>query len=393
MKSLRLNDYALLIERLLSFLKEHKISQSSISERINYYSLSKAKNIERYPQKIIEGKNREELFTTILNAYDLKYDVEGDVFTSIEKEFTQGFHKVETIYYVLYYFSYAKKIIGKGLVTIKEKKWVTIDFNDVNHTPSFWKGTFDVVESYTFLYLEKQGDTTPIRAFYSFFSGTIKHGRPILIGTYSTIKRDGSPTAGSIIMEKVESQENAMEKINSTTNSKVTSFLLNKNFTIETVTPSSLDDLPKLLISESFVGTYKFYWPYRNGTILNGTLLIEETSEVEATFENKIFNGSVAHIDNNTLHIKLKNSKINRNFKNNSVHCYLNINNYNADKGVMAGLFLTPSLLTIPASFPVLLVEKDKIIPESSINKFFKSFSAPFFSAIEPIELINLLQN
>ncbi len=393
MKTIRLNEYAVLIERLLSFLKEHKISQSNISERINYYSLSKAKNIGKYPQKIIEGKNREEIFTTILTAYDLKYDVESDVFTSIEKEFTKGFSKVETIYYVLYYFSYAKRVIGKGLVTIKEKKWVTIDFNDANHTPSFWKGTFDVVESYTFLYLEKKGDTAPIRAFYSFFSGTIKHGRPILIGTYSTIKRDGSPTAGNVIMEKTTSKEEAMEKINGITNNKVTSFLLNKNFTVETVTPSSLDDLPKLLISKTFVGDYKFYWPYKNGTILNGTLVIQETSEVEATFENKIFNGSVAHMDNNTLRIKLKNSKANRNLKSNSVHSYLNINNYNEENGLIAGLFLTPSLLTIPASFPILLVKKGKNISEQNILRFFESFSAPFFSAIEPIELMYLISN
>ena len=73
------------------------------------------------------------------------------------------------IYYVIYYYSYAKQIIGKGLVSIKEKKWVTIDFNDPKHTSSLWKGSFDVVESYTFLSLEKKGDTAPVKSVLFIF--------------------------------------------------------------------------------------------------------------------------------------------------------------------------------------------------------------------------------
>ncbi|MCM4168430.1 hypothetical protein KCTC52924_02002 [Arenibacter antarcticus] len=392
MNNLGLNDYSELIDKLLIFLKEHKVSQNRVSSRINYYSLSKAKNIARYPQKIIEGKSRSEVFNKILAEYGLKYDKDNETFTSTGLDFTQEIQKVETTYYVLYYFSYAKQIVGKGLVTIKEKKWATIDFNDPNHTSSLWKGTFDVVESYSFLYLEKKGDTTPVRAFYSFFSGTIKHGRPILIGTYSTIKRDGSPTAGNVIMEKAESKEEAIKTINGTTNPKATAFLLNKNFTIETITPPTLDDLPKLLLSKTLVGEYVFYWPYKNGRILNGKLVILETSEIEATFEKKSFNGSATLADSNTLHIKLRNSRINRNLKSNNVHAYLNINNYNKDKGVISGLFLTPSLLTIPASFPILLVKKDKEISEEAIARFFDSYTAPLFTAVEPIELLTILQ-
>lgn len=392
MENLSSNEYAELIGKLLIFLKEHKISQNSVAERINYYSLSKAKNSGRYPQKIIEGKNRAEIFHKILAEYGLRHDVENETFIGINGDFTSTMQSVEAIYYVLYYFSYAKQIVGKGLVTIKEKKWATLDFNDHNHTLSFWKGTFDVVENYTFLYLEKRGDTTPIKAFYSFFSGTIKHGRPILIGTYSTIKRDGSPTAGNIVMEKVETKDLGNTKINEITNPKITAFLLNKNFTLETITPPTIDDLPKPLLSKMFVGEYLFYWPYKNDTILTGSIRLMETAEIEAVFENRFFKGDTKLTDNNTLYIKLRNSKSNRNLKSNDIHAYLNINNYSNERGVIAGILITPSLFALPSSFPILLVKKEQKLSHELIKRYFGSFSVPQFEAIDPIELISLLK-
>lgn len=393
MKHLSQREYAELIDKVLDFLKEHKISQNSISERINYYSLSKIKNSKKYPQKIIEGKNRYEIFTEILDVYGLKYDYEEDLFTGVGGEFKVSTIKDNAIYYVLYYFSFAKQFVGKGLVTITDKKWVTLEFNDPNHTFAFWRGTFEVVESYTFLYLEKKGNTTPVKALYSFFSGTIKHGRPVLIGTYSTIKRDGSPTAGNVVMEKVSTKDFGSKKILDDTDPRVTAFLLNKNFTLETITPPTISDLPKLLLNNLFVGNFIFYWPYKNGRILNGKMTIKETAEIIATFENLIFKGTVKLNDHNTLYLKLKNSRINRNLKSNNVHAYLNINNYNAKDGVIAGILITPSLLVTPSSFPILIIKKGKELSQELIKVYFESFSAPLFSAIEPLELSSIFTN
>src|SRR5699024_5372560 len=126
--------------------------------------------------------------------------------------------------------------------------WATIDFCDPNHTPAIWRGNFEVIENFTFLYVEKKENTTPVKALYSFFSGTIKLGRPILIGTYSTIKRDGSPTAGNIVMEKAEIKEDGIKKIMNDTDPKITAFLLGKNFTLKTLTPPTISNLPKSLI-------------------------------------------------------------------------------------------------------------------------------------------------
>ena len=392
MENLSPSEYAELINKVLIFLKEHKISQNSVGNRINYYSLSKAKNIKSYPQKIVEGKTRPEVYNRILEAYNIVYNSEKDVFKSLNDDIINKPHKDDFIYYVIYYYSYAKQIVGKGLVSINEKKWATIDFNDPNHTPSIWKGSFDVVEGYTFLSLEKKGDTAPVKAFYSFFSGTIKHGRPILIGTYSTIKRDGSPTAGNIVMEKIASRDQALEKINGGTNPKITAFLLNKNFTIETITPSTIEDLPKLLLNTIFIGEYTIYWPYKKEVVLKGAITIKETSETEAVFEDRIFKGTSELTNSNTLFLKLRNSKVNRNLKSNDLYAYLNINNYNNERGVMAGVLITPSLLSMPSSFPILLVKKNKTLSKDQIETYFDSFSAPLFSAIEPIELASLIE-
>ena len=381
-------EYAEVILKVLEFLKEYKVSQNQISDRINYYSLSKVKNYEKYPQKVIEGKNRAEVFNSILKEYNLNYDFSNDSFHSLHGDFNIEIPEIEQLYYVLYYYSYAKQIVGKGLVSIKEKKWATIDFNDPNHTPSLWKGTFDVVESYTFLSLEKRGDTAPVKAFYSFFSGTIKHGRPILIGTYSTIKRDGSPTAGNIVMEKTESKELGLTKINGNTNPKITAFLLNKNFTLETITPPTIEDLPKLLLSNVFVGEYVFYWPYKQGVILEGSIKIKETAEVEAVFENKIFKGSASLTGNNSMHLELRNNNLNHN----NVHAYLSVNNYSNKRYMIAGVMVAPSLLATPSSFPILLIKKGKTLSTKMIQKYFDLFRSPMINTIEPIELESLLK-
>ena len=53
-------------------------------------------------------------------------------------------------------------------------------------------------------------------------------------------------------MEKIDNKDLALGKINGGTNPKITAFLLNKNFTLETITPSTIEDLPKLLLNTVF---------------------------------------------------------------------------------------------------------------------------------------------
>jgi len=390
MRELNNSEYSELINKLLIFLKQYRISQSSVSDRINYYSLSKVKNSLRYPQIIIEKQSRKELFVIILKSYNLRYDYESEQFLGIEGEFLGDHKDSEIIFYVIYYFSLAKQIIGKGFVTIKEKKWTTIDFNDPNHTSSIWKGTFEVVESFTFLSLEKKGNTTPVKAFYSFFSGTIKYGRPILIGTYSSIKRDGSPTTGTVILEKVNTKEEGINKIKEETNPKIFSYLRNKNFTVESITPTTIDDLPKLSLSSQLVGKYACYWPFKNDRICKSIIEIENTGTVRANFENQLYEGSVDYSHNNSINISMQNAKSFKALKKNDIQAYLNINNYDRNYGMIAGVMITPNLFSVPASFPVLFIESNKIVSKKLIESYFNKMEGQLFEAPGPLELISL---
>ena len=78
------------------------------------------------------------------------------------------------------------------------------------------------------------------------------------------------------------------------------------------------------------------------------------------------FKGVSELTNNNTLFLKLRNSKVNRNLKSNDLYAYLNVNNYNMERGVMAGVLITPSLLSMPSSFPILLVKKNKTLSKES---------------------------
>ena len=167
------------IQLTLDYLKTFHIKQKDIAQKLKYTSISKAKNFVCYPQKIIENKSRQELLSDILNAYQLTFDEETyTVQPSSEGSVIQEY-KEETTYYVVYYFALAKQIVGKGLIGIIDRNKAKIEFLDKNFTFSIWEGSFEVIEGYTFLNVTKQGDTTPVKAMYSLFSGTIKYGRPI----------------------------------------------------------------------------------------------------------------------------------------------------------------------------------------------------------------------
>lgn len=391
-ENLSKKEYADLIRKAIDFLKEKKINQGSVEEKINYYSLSKAKNSLKYSQKTIEGKDRREVLYKIIDAYHIQYNPETNSFEATKGHFDKTSYTEPDIYYVLYYFSLAKQVVGKGLVTIREKKWATIDFCDPNHTFSLWQGNFEVIENFTFLNVEKKGNTTPLKALYSLFSGTIKLGRPILIGTYSTIKRDGSPTAGNVVMEKVKTKEDGLAKVNGATNPKITAFLLDKNLTLKTLTPPTIDNLPKPLIVQSYVGDFLFYWPYKMNRILSGKLTINENTEAIASFERMLFKGRVSLSDHNTLYLNLRNSIIKGNSKSNNIHVYLNINNYNDADGAIAGVVVTPSLFVSPTAFPILILRNRINIKPETIENYFNSISGPLLFSSEPLELKAILE-
>lgn len=232
------------IQITIEYLKTFNIRQKDIAQKISYTSLSKAKNFENYPQTIIENKSRQDLLSELFDAYNITFnDKEDTVQPLLSKPVIEKCRR-EISFYVIYYYALAKGIVGKGIVSIIDRNKAKIEFLDPNFTLSVWEGSFEVIESYTFMNVIKQGDSTPVKAMYSLFSGTIKYGRPVLLGTYCSIKRDGYPTAGEVVLENVGAWEIALEKMQSPTDTRIVTFLEKKNFTVPCHTPVDLDDLP-----------------------------------------------------------------------------------------------------------------------------------------------------
>lgn len=392
MKEYGNRDYADLIDHVLQLLKTHKISQSIVAERINYFSLSKSKNSQKYPQLVIEGKRREEVLSLIMDEFQLAYDNDNESFRILNKNFSSLSEKASSVYYVVYYYSFAKEIVGKGLLTIKDRKWASIEFNDPNHTYSFWKGSFEVVESYTFLYLEKKGDTTPLKAFYSFFSGTIKHGRPFLLGTYSSIKRDGSPTAGKVLIEKVGSDMEGKQKILDSTDKRIESYLHDTNYTMEMLTPANINELPNIGVSDQFQGRYTLYWPYRKDSIREGSVEVSENYSVKMHLENQKYQGLIRSTEKNSLLIELHSEHTEEKAQLPSIIAFINSTNYHHQIGLLSGVVVGSRLFSFPSAFPVLLVEVSKKLSLELVSSYFDQMEGPMSKSIDPLELFYQLK-
>ena len=225
------------VKAVLEYLKEHKISQKMVADKLNYTSLSKIKNPDKYPQSIIERKTRKDVLEMLLKNYGLEIDGETDVVISRDTEFQPEY--TETLHYIMYYYSFFRKEVAMAWVRIIDKKNVLIDYRIDEH----WKGKFEVIENYTFIHARKYGIATPVRKLICLFSGTVKYGRPILLGTYSTVKRDGFPAAGKILFEKVAGKEEVLARFASKVDIRVQKYLVNSVFISETYTPNTLEDL------------------------------------------------------------------------------------------------------------------------------------------------------
>ena len=62
------------ISKVLAYPQSKKITQYEVEQKLNYTSLSKAKNYGRYPQPVIEKHTRLELLNELPDTYSLSYD-------------------------------------------------------------------------------------------------------------------------------------------------------------------------------------------------------------------------------------------------------------------------------------------------------------------------------
>ncbi|MDN5204296.1 hypothetical protein QQ008_23085 [Fulvivirgaceae bacterium BMA10] len=354
------------IGKVLDYLKENKITQYEVEQQLNYTSLSKAKNYARYPQAIIERKTRAELLEDLLTEYRLIYDEEFDRVKS-ENDKVHVNPVDHTLYYIMYYYAFARDTIGKAIVKIINKKRVEINFPQDEH----WEGRFEVVENYTFIEAEKLGDYTRVKKLICLFSGTEKFGRPILLGTYSTVKRDGYPAAGSVLFEKVEQKELLEKKVKSETDPRIAYYLTNKVFIADTFTPNSLDNLrSEFRLLARYAGDYHFFYLHNNKKISKYDLIMTSDSKVKLNFEGVMYTGYYKFLDHHTIKLELTDGARFSHMTDDTIIIYLNTINASYNPFLYC-VGISNAIETGSNSFSCLLIEKRKHseLPKEEIEK------------------------
>jgi len=353
--------------RVIDFLKAHKISQQEIEERINYTSLSKAKNHARYPQKVIEKRTRQEVLIQLLNEFDLVYNEQLDTVHESDNKDELHHHKmVDTSYYVMHYYAFARNTVDRGIIAITNKRKVIIDYRLDEH----WEGIYNVVENYTFIEVQKTGDTTPVKKLICLFSGTKKHGRPILLGTYSTVKRDGYPAAGRILLQKVESKEEALTVLEQDSDPRISCYLSSDVYISDTYTPNNLDELNPFFYLQlhQLVGDYKLIYPTMGKQWMVCKMQIKDSRDAFLNLNNVQYTGKVLFPDINTLQIIFNRKEGYTSFDLK----YLIILNVNIRRKSNSGLFTAIGTSNIlhgsPSSFNSYLMRADDELDLSAMN-------------------------
>jgi hypothetical protein len=353
---------AQIIHKMIGFLKGNKISQQEIESRLNYTSLSKAKNYDKYPQMIIEKKTRAELIQELSNEFSLIYREADDSVEFIDGQEGQ-LSLIDTEYYVMHYYAFAREISDRALVKIVNKRKVTIDnYIDEEH----WEGLFSVIENYTFIELTKMGYTTPVKKLMCLFSGTMKYGRPILLGTYSTVKRDGYPAAGKVVLEKASSEEDAMNMINQESDFRIRGFLRNNVHVTRTFTPNKIDDLSFNHMDEYMqaVGEYRFFYPVPQDQWKWTDLIIRPDYSADVVLKDVLYKGSISLFNAETLSIRFRRKKvIPSEPTSHLLKVEINIRTRIKDK-IMVCAGSSPSLHLYPSAFSCYLAPKDISLKE-----------------------------
>lgn len=294
-------ELAQVIEKILTYLKTLKITQSEIEDQLNYTSLSKAKNFDKYPQSVIEKKTRAELVSLLLSIYDLSYDKNTDVITrGTGNAPTEAAN--QKMVYIMYYYAFARETVGKAIIQIYNRKKVTIEY-PMNE---YWEGQYEVIENYTFIQAVKKGDTTPVKKLICLFSGTEKHGRPLLMGAYSTVKRDGFPVAGNVVLELMHTKKEIDNRLKSNVDPRIAYFLNDKVIVTETFTPNTLDNLSKdFKFIHQYAGQYKFYYRH-NDKVLKGKLELLKSGSAHILISSISYQGIFKLLDSHTIKIIVK---------------------------------------------------------------------------------------
>ena len=289
-----------LIAESIRFLKSHKITQQEMELRLNYTSLSKAKNFERYPQVIIEKKTRKELLQNIFQEFGLHYN---EKFGRIEQLTTKptGTGASDIQYYIMHYYAFARGVVDRASIQIINRRKVVMDYRIEEH----WEGIYSVIESYTFIEVVKMGYTTPVKKLLSLFSGTMKYGHKYLLGTYSTVKKDGFPAAGRVILERADDKAHMAQLLVQPSDYRIVSYLKDNVYITKLFTPNNLDQIVSTHHNHylKLVGSYKLIVPAKNNTWNLTTLFINKDFTAQLDLNDISLYGYVSFININVLNI------------------------------------------------------------------------------------------
>jgi len=358
-------EYAERIDIILEYLKKNKISQYEVEERLNYTSLSKAKNWDKYPQNIIEKLTRQELFEKLLKEYGLIYSEKSHSVKPRGIEIVKE-REEDDQYFIMNYFAFARDTIGRAIVRIINNRHAVIDYRFDEH----WEGTFEIIENYTFISVEKGGEVTPVKKLICLFSGTKKTGRPYLFGTYSTVKRDGIPAAGKVFFEKVE--KNQIDRVlKSDVDPRIYHYLLNKVYVTETFTPNTLDDISTTFrMINRFASQYYLFYPKANNELIRSDLSCTLESRASLTIKGMTYSGFLKPVDNHTIRMEFSANPGFAEIYANSIVLFTNISKSIYDPFYLC-VGISNALETRNNSFTCMIIEKEIYdqTPEESFSK------------------------
>lgn len=349
------------ISKVLTYLKTKKITQYEVEQKLNYTSLSKAKNFGRYPQPVIEKRTRLELLNELLDTYSLVFDEKLDEVTDLGVE-TPIKTDPEVIHYIMYYYAFARKMIDKAIVRIVGKRKVFIDYRMEEH----WEGNYEVIENYVFISAVKLGDTTPVKKMISLFTGTMKYGRPILLGTYSTVKRDGYPAAGKVVFVKYEEQ-NIDRGLKEMVDPRISYYIGGGVITTETFTPDHIDNLSKdYKLIESYSGLYVFLYS-KNEEILKEELILNPDGTAVLSLYNVRYDGEFRLLDSHTIEIRMDdNEQSYSHSPTESITIMINTKNVKYTPFYLARC-VSNAVESTPNIFSSFIIKKDQFSSDSNI--------------------------
>lgn len=356
------------IALVLDFLKINKnLTGKQIELESNLSQLSKAKNPE------YRINNREKLLEHLLTFYNLELNLErNDI--SYRPETSNS-----TKYYIIYYYLKEKRTIKKGIMKVRNWKDAEAFFFNADYsiTEITWKGKYSVIESNTFIELEKRGpnetDATPLKTLMCLYSGTEKINHPFLIGTYSAVRKNNIPTGGKVLLERIDSFDLALNYLKENINPLIINFLAETNIVGETVTPDRIEELPLTYITNKFIGDYKLYFPEFNGTINEGSVIIDASNVVKLSMQEKILEGKVNIMSLNTMRLELRIMDIGGRLLD--IDSTILIHSFNR---WFAGICLSFGVDGLPLSYPVLMLEKSNPMAMEKINQYFESYPQIF---------------